>query len=114
MAIMTIQRKTQAGYRPVNTLIEANGVVTDKATGTVEWAMDIQLPELTRQEIERLNKVHTKSRPNYQRAREVKAVYQAGDSVNKVMKKIGGRHSRTMVAIDMQAFRPAPAPISIK
>lgn len=111
---MTIQRKTQAGYKVVSSLIEATGVVTDKSTGTIEWVMDIQLPELTKQEMEKLNKAHKKSAPNYQRAKEVKAVYRKGDSVNDVMKKIGSRHSRTMVAIDMQAFRQEPAPINIK
>ncbi len=114
MAIMIIQRKTQAGYKVISSLIEATGVITDKSTGTVEWAMDIQLPELTRQEMERLNKAHTKSGPNFQRAKEVKAVYVKGDSVNDVMRKIGSKYSRTMIAIDMQAFRPDPAPINIK
>lgn len=104
MALLTIKRKEA---QPQPTLQNVVGVETNKATGTIEWNIDIKLPELTKDEMERLRKVHTNSGPNYQRAKEVKAVYKPGDSVNMVMRKLGSRHSRTMVAIDMKAFRVA-------
>jgi len=102
MALLTIEKK-----RPdaLPTLQNVVGIETNKATGTIEWNLDIKLPELTKDEMERLRKAHTKSGPNYQRAKEVKAVYKAGDSINDVIRKLGTKYRRTMVAIDLQAFR---------
>jgi len=102
MALLTIEKK-----RPdaLPTLQNVVGIETNKATGTIEWNLDIKLPELTKDEMGRLMKAHTKSAPNYQRAKEVKAVYKQGDSVNDVFKKLGAKFSRAMIAIDVQAFR---------
>jgi hypothetical protein len=113
MALLTIKRKEA---QPQPTLQNVVGVVTDKSTGTVEWDVKVKTPELTAFEIVKLKEVHTKSAPNFQRAKEVKAVYKEGDSVDKVMSKLGTRYSRTMIAIDLQAFRKGEAkpPINIK
>jgi len=102
MALLTIEKK-----RPdaLPTLQNVVGIETNKATGTIEWNLDIKLPELTKDEMGRLIKAHTKSAPNFQRAKEVKAVYKQGDSVNDVFKKLGAKFSRAMIAIDVQAFR---------
>ena len=110
---MTIKRKDAA---PEPTLKNVVGIVTDKATGTIEWNLQVKTPELTAFEIVKLKEVHKKSAPNFQRAKEVKAVYNEGDSVDKVMSKLGTRYSRTMVAIDLQAFRKGEAkpPINLK
>lgn len=111
MALLTIKRKTPDALPTLQNVV---GIETNKATGTIEWNLDIKLPELTNDEMERLRKAHTKSGPNYQRAREVKAVYKPGYSVDDVMKQLWTRYSRTMVAIDLQAFRSAKPPINIK
>ena len=102
MALLTIERKTPD---ELTSLQKVRGVVTNQQTGTVEWNNDIKLPELTKDEMGRLIKAHTKSAPNFQRAKEVKAVYKQGDSVNNVMRKLGTKYSRAMIAIDVQAFR---------
>lgn len=113
MALLTIERK-----RPevLPTLQNVVGIVTDKSTGTVEWDVKVKTPELTKDEMERLRKVHKKSAPNFQRAKRVKAVYRDGDSIDDVMKKLGTRNGRTMIAIDIQAFRRGEVkpPINIK
>lgn len=110
MALLTIKRKEA---QPQPTLQNVVGKVTDNATGTVEWVKE-QTPELTKEEIARLIKVHIKSAPNFQRAKEVKAAYQKGDSVSDVVKKLGNRHGSTMVAIDLKVFREAKPPINLK
>jgi hypothetical protein len=113
MALLTIERK-RSDVLP--TLQNVVGIVTDKSTGTVEWDVNVKTPDLTAFEIVKLKEVHTKSLPNLQRAKEVKAVYKPGYSVDDVMKQLGTRYSRTMVAIDLQAFRKGEAkpPINIK